>query len=1421
MDALGICAGASSISVARASKTNTIAKIVWSQTKSHDGNVRQVILDILSEIEDPNELHFGVTGRRFRKLLDVPTISEPEAVEVAASFLLPQGHDYQTIISAGGETFMVYKLNESGKIETVNTGNKCASGTGDFLLQQLGRMDLNLDAMSDLQIPDEVYDVSGRCSVFCKSDCTHALNKGIEKTRVVAGLTKMMAYKCIELLKKLPSDKAVLIGGCSSNEFMANYLRENIRDLFIPDHANCFEAVGAALWALEEEPVSIDIDRIFKDNSINFAFLKPLKDYESMLEFKDHPSDSAVDGDVTILGLDVGSTTTKGILMRESDLAILASCYLRTNGDPIAASRRVYASLKEQLGNTSISISGLGVTGSGRAIAGIHAKTDAIINEIIAHATAAIHLDKEVDTIFEIGGQDAKYTYITGGVPSDYTMNEACSAGTGSFLEESAKESLGIDVEDIGKIAATSLKPLNFNDQCAAFISSDIKIAVQENSPLEDIVAGLVYSVCMNYSNRVKGNRPMGKKIFMQGGVCYNRAVPAAMAALTGKKIIVAPNPGLMGAFGVALESKNRIEQGLLQKTSFDLDTLINREIEHGKSFTCNGGKEKCDRRCKIARIVIDSTTYPFGGICNLWENTRKNIKVEKEKFDFVSWREKRCFRDLEKIEGNASDTRSVIGFNRSYLMHSYFPFFNKFFSALGFRIVVADTPLQEGFEQCGAAFCYPGEQAHAFWAGLLKQKLDYLFLPQITGVEIDVKDEQSTTCVLVQGEPYYLRSAFPQCDKYEVLSPIVNFGEPRDIIKAEMSNCVKALGVSKKASEDALEQAFQAQSDFQSDVREKGKQALEDMEKENESFAVVAFGRAYNAFTSDSNKGIPMKFASSAIRIIPYDMLPTDDIVIGKEMNMYWGIGRKILQASKYVKENPMLFGCYITNFSCGPDSFMVNYFRDIMSKKPSLTLELDSHTADAGLETRIEAFLDIVRCHLKTNKDSRETEKKKINGIHLEKRGKAGGLRVNENEWIPFSDKRVKFVLPSMGRLSGQFIAAAIRAIGYRVQVIPPSNEELLKIGRGNSSCKECLPLQLILGGVLDYLKKRPKDEFTVYMMPSTSGPCRFGQYSVLMKNVFEKLAIDNVVILTLTSIDGYSGLGAKFIINTWRGTVLGDIFEEIWSTILTAAKDKLQAKQAFNEEFSRIVNALSVSSKACSKQLKKSARVLSKIELTKTYSDFPKISLIGEIFVRHDPLSRQNLIERLAEKGFIVHTAPINEWIKYAAWLIKNGIHGNKGLDSVIASMIMSYIDSGIRKALAPVKMFHHHKVNINEIMRLGSSFVSSRLTGEAVLTVGSAFHDIQDFSCGVISIGPFGCMPSRIAEAILNEKFTTNMKAKLKGGKTGDRDSKMPFLAIETDGNPFPQIIEARLEAFILQAQRFHEENRKAGNLSRAI
>lgn len=1427
METLGICLGASTLSAVRLRRDGETITILDAHTITHEGNPRKTLQDFLENLPAAREIPIAVTGRKFITFVKLTTLSEPEALERAVAHVRKDDR-YRVVVSAGGETFLVYHLDEEGKIQGIQTGNKCASGTGEFFLQQIGRMNLSLDDVALLGISEHPHKVSGRCSVFCKSDCTHALNKGVPKGQVVAGLAKMMASKVVELLKKLPKQHVMLVGGSSRNKTMIHYLAQEIDDLYIPEEAPYFEALGAALWALDNPTVPYTSpDAVFERKSSAFGYLKPLAEFRHMVHFKDRPRGQAQAGDRTILGLDVGSTTTKGVIMRCSDKAILAADYLRTDGDPVGASRRVYRSLADQI-DQPISIIGLGVTGSGRQIAGLHALTDGVINEIIAHAAAAVHFDHEVDTIFEIGGQDAKYTYITNGVPSDYAMNEACSAGTGSFLEESAKESLGLKVTEIGSVAYTGSNPPNFNDQCAAFIGSDIKNAAQEGIPVNDIVAGLVYSICMNYSNRVKGNRPVGKKVFMQGGVCYNEAIPAAMAALTGKEIVVPPEPGLMGAFGVALEVERRLERGLMQESAFDLERLAARDVTYKKPFACGGGKEKCDLRCEIARIEIEGKTYPFGGACNRYVNLMRNLEFDKSVLDMISFRQKIVFRDLAPED--PADTRPTIGINRSFLMNTYFPFFNAFFKELGFRAVLPEHVDPVGVDQQGAAFCFPVEIAHGFMYDLFKKNPDIYFLPHIRGVPTDQENADTCTCVFVQGETFYLAGTFDFDPSKKVLRPYLDLSSGFDSQIKEFQKLGAELGLSEADGLRAYRAGIAAQDAYKAELRAKGAEILAEIDRDPEAVGVVIFGRPYNAFASEANKGIPAKFASRGYYVLPFDMLPFEEETLDDAETMYWSMGRMILKAARLTKNHPRLFGTFISNFSCGPDSFVVGYFREEMGRKPSLTLELDSHTADAGLETRIEAFLDIVKHY-------RELEaKKQIAVVHKDFRVARAAvidgkpvIATADGRNLALTDPKVRIVLPAMGRFAHEALINAFQKVGIRAYGLPPADEEVLKLGRGNSTCKECLPLQTTVGSMLKYFRDdRPDGEVTAYFMPGAGGPCRFGQYNVFSRRLIERHRIPDAAVLTLNASNGYMGLGDRFTLPAWRAIIIGDVMYEIWSTLLAAARDRDSALEIFFREWNDLVSVIHLSWRQIRNRLKAAASKLAQIPLKRPYAEIPKISLIGEIYVRNDPISLQSLVEKLADRGFIVRTSQTSEWIKYVDWLIKHKVEGDgPDLPFWIRYYVKRYFDNKIRDLLAPSGLFFHETLKVEDLIQAGEKFISPMLTGEAILTVGAALHEILHPACGIVSIGPFGCMPTRVAESILSEKFTKGEKLELLSRSNGHdpssakkllakRDQKLPFLAIETDGNAFPQIIEARLEAFSLQARRLHEQMLNAGN-----
>jgi len=1446
---LGLCLGASTVSLVHIRQNpspSSRPQVVNVTLHPHEGDPKKTLISALNRLDLDTFDGIAATGRRFRHFVNLTSIPEPEAVETAYRYVKPPDISCPAVVSAGGETFMVYVLSPSGQISNVLTGNKCASGTGEFLLQQLRRMDVSLEEAAEWAATENPYHVSGRCSVFCKSDCTHATNKGVPRPKVTAGLCQMMANKILELLKKVDRRHVMITGGTTRNRMMIEYLRNEIEDLIVPDEASYFEALGAALWAMDNDTDALpDITGLFHSEITSFDVLEPLKQFTDQVEFKSIEMGTPRSGDTCILGLDVGSTTTKAVLMRMSDQALLASIYLRTSGDPVGASRKCYRAILDQIERRvdpeSLRIEGLGVCGSGRQIAGLHALTEGIINEIIAHAAAAVYFDAEVDTIFEIGGQDAKYTYITNGVPSDYAMNEACSAGTGSFLEESALETLGVEMEAIADIALKGTVPPNFNDQCAAFIASDIKNAIHEGVRHEDIVAGLVYSICMNYANRVKGNRPVGEKVFMQGGVCYNRAVPLAMAALVGKPIIVPPEPGLMGAFGVALAVQERIRRGLMDPQVFELKELADREVVYGKSFVCRGGKEKCDRRCDISMIHVKGRKYPFGGACNRYYNLRHNLSYDVENLDLVRLRQHLIFEKYA-AKGPSPDAGKAIkrvGINRSFQVNSYYPLYSHFFTQLGFEPVLPSESSQKGIDQRNAAYCYPAELAHGFFYSLLDmaEPPEVIFLPHFRSVPVDNPISNTLICPLAQGEPFYLKATYREqlraleAKGVRVVTPLIDLREGLKAARAPMINMAKELGVSRKAAVAAFEKALVQQKRCMNEMREIGREALDALASDPDRTGVVIFGRPYNAFVEEAHMGIPHKLASRGVTVFPLDFLPVEGE--RAKRHMFWGMGQQIMRAARLVRRHPQLFGTFITNFSCGPDSFVVGYFRDIMGRKPSLTLELDSHTADAGLETRIEAFLDIVAAYRNLGMDRPpQIDQSVFLPASMYMDNGRPQVVTSSGETLALTDPRVTVLFPSMGRIGTELVTETFHAKGINAYPHPPADEAILKLGRANTSCKECLPLILTTGTLLNYIHniKRP-DEVLVYFMATGSGPCRFGQYKIFMEDLIRKRQLPNVTLLSLSADNSYAGMGTDFKLHGFWAIVIADVMEDIRSMLLVAAEDPDDAMAEFEDALLKIRKSLLTGRfELIEKQLRKTATRLRQIRLTRPTEAVPVINLTGEIFVRRDGLSRQCLTERLAEKGFATSCTPIHEWLRYSDYLLEHNLADERlskkeWLGFQLKKQYMTRYERRIKTTLAESNLVRPEMIKVSRIVKQAAPYISRELTGEAVLTVGGALDEVAKHACGIIAIGPFGCMPNRLSEAILNEVMNREDKLATDPGNTHLRAvlaevDDLPFLAIESDGSPFPQVITAKLEAFCLRAERLHHRMmRHGGNTGR--
>ena len=622
-------------------------------------------------------------------------------------------------------------------------------------------------------------------------------------------------------------------------------------------------------------------------------------------------------------------------------------------------------------------------------------------------------------------------------------------------------------------------------------------------------------------------------------------------------------------------------------------------------------------------------------------------------------------------------------------------------------------------------------------------------------------------------------------------------------------------MGKDKAEASAAFDFAYSELNTMLSEFKSIGAEALEKIKNESDSTAVVLFGRSYNSFAEEANLGIPQKFVSRNITIIPHDFLPSESL---ESFNhMYWGMGNQILKSARLVKDSDNLFAAYITNFSCGPDSIIINYFRSIMGLKPSLTLELDSHSADAGINTRIEAFLDIIQ---------RFKELKK-QGFVNEENQSFTPLKISDNfEIIDSSNRRyslydddVKMIIPNMGRYAADAFAAAFKYIGINSEPVPVATYETLKTGRGNTTCKECLPLILNTGSLLNYYHNRKNpNEKTLYFMASGTGPCRFGQYHVYLQELIKKNKLENIAVFTLSDENSYGDLGNDFVARGWAAITTADVFQNIKLAVKALAKNPQSALNILDREWHKILFKIeSAPLKEVYRQLEKSALRISEIEKIKSLDEAVKVVLTGEIYVRQDDFSRLELIEKLSAENIVVKVAPIGEYVSYSNYLAKRNIDLNPtGIKQYLyfnlRDTFQLLIERNIKKSLAKSGFIDYELISIKKMIKRARHLVRPELEGETILTVGSSLMEIIDNASGVISLGPFGCMPSRVSESILSSEMNidgkTAAESKIKNYRSINIEN-LPFLAVETDGNIFPQIIQSKIEIFLLQAKRLDE------------
>jgi predicted nucleotide-binding protein (sugar kinase/HSP70/actin superfamily) len=1003
-------------------------------------------------------------------------------------------------------------------------------------------------------------------------------------------------------------------------------------------------------------------------------------------------------------------------------------------------------------------------------------------------------------------------------------MNEACSAGTGSFMEESASGDLSIhNAQDIGPIALGANAPCKFGEHCSAFINSDIRKAVQQGAGKENITAGIVCSIVANYLNRVVGNRTIGGKIFLQGGVAKNPSVPLAFAMFLNKEILVPPSPELMGCFGVALLAKRKRDDGLLAEQSVVIDDIINRDIGYERVFTC----QACENFCPIQVLNVNNSKYMFGGRCNKYTNMRKQVK-DVPVFDYVEKRQKMLFEeyaapsilennshgDTENTEIRKKDKRNyTIGIPRAFSVHTLYPLYSWFFHELKIKTFLSTEVAYEGVARVEAQYCFPAEIAHGAVQDCLDKGAAFVLLPHFRDMPSYEETVHANFCPITQGLPYYMEKAFPDIDKKRWLPLVVSFKFGEEKAFELFCEMTKILNISEAETKAAFDVAWVKQQEYFKAVEKMGVQALEDARKADRP-VIAVLGRPYNAFTPEANMGIPRKFTTRGYSIIPFDILPFHDEVIFP--NMYWYYGQQDLKAAKLLVKEDNIFLAFITNFSCAPDSFILHYVKWMMGMKPFLVLELDSHSADAGVDTRVEAFLDIIDGY-RIKKSGLETERYD-NGLRfVSEKTDSGNFdmhidNINTGEKIPVKgNKRIRILLSNMGNISTEYIGAAIRHLGYNAQALPIATNKTIQIARAHASGKECVPSHLVLGSALEFFfsDKYRKDELYLLFVPITTGPCRTGQYYVFYENLFRDLRLENVVVFILSADNSYTELGPSFAKQMWIGLVLSDYLKDIQCSLLATAIDPVKAEKDFEQSWRRVMSAVEHNPKKLWKELKAVAADVKNIPLKRKVADCPKVLIVGEIYVRRDDFAVGELIELMSERGIVVKVAGVSEWIHYLDFvreyalkkLVKLRKPGTRLFSKPsrdlkklqIEEWWKHHIEKKVLSILEPTDLIPETPHDMRHIMKYTvEHFVNLELNSEIAVSSGSAAAAMDEGYSGIVNIGPFACLIGRVIEGL----FTP-----------WARERNYPILSVEVDGNLLPPNIINKLNIFMVNVLRF--------------
>jgi predicted CoA-substrate-specific enzyme activase len=1261
---LGIDVGSVAASVVA---LNSSKNIIQSAYDFHHGNTAEKLKELLNRFDLDSVSGIASTASTPRILEQARRYDNQVAVVAAVRHFCPGAG---SILVVGGEKFGLIRLDGNGDYLGFKSNTGCAAGTGSFLDQQARRLNLSGPAELSRMACDNqgaVPKIASRCAVFAKTDLVHAQQEGYSLPEICDGLCRGLARNIVDTLFNGNNVREPILftGGVSQNMAVVKHLKALLGKEIVTGGTYHYAAMGAALNLMEEGvgtiPVQIrSVDDMLIVNKIRLDYVhEPLEvalsdypEFAGLEAYNFHPGGSGplfpVEVDVyeklseqtrvsVYLGIDVGSTSSKAVLIDPSKM-VLAGFYTRTAGKPVTAVQSILAAVRNmaQKKMLELDITGAATTGAGRKFIGKIIGADIVIDEITSHARAAVEIDPRVDTIIEIGGQDSKFTTLKNGSVTSAVMNNVCAAGTGSFIEEQAQK-LGCSLSKFAGRAAGRRSPLA-SDRCTVFMERDLNHYLNEGYPVDDLLAAVLHSVCENYLAKVADEKSIGEVVFFQGATAKNNALVAAFEKRLLKPIRVSRYCHLTGALGAALMLR---DQGVAA-TAFRGLNLYRKEIPL-RSEIC----DLCTNHCKLTVAGIDGSEVAYGFLCGRDYGTRQFVSNNRSGFDLVKTRTRIYTPGI----GKECKYDFIIGIPSALHLLEDLPFWQYFFNELGIKTVNSSrymSALKDGKRLAGAEFCAPMTVLHGH-VNHLMDRSDFIFLPFYLDLKGRDKGPRRQYCYYTQFAPG-LSSLIDGADHHKFLMPVVHYLYSSFHTKAQLYRMLKKIA-GRAISYFDVSAAYDRAREFMGRCLSEWQAAYQEHTGSADELHVVLLGRPYTVLTAAMHKGIPNILAALGTKTFFQDMLsctPAKIKAIEPLLNeLHWHYAARILEAAEVVAKLPGAYAVLMTAFKCAPDSFIIDYFKQIMAShgKPYLILQLDEHDSTGGYETRIESALGAFQNHFSGNRA----------GVSIADRAALLPTRARD----PGSKT---LIIPNWDPISSPLIAVSLRRAGIDARCLEETPNHIQRSMRHNSG--QCIPLNIIAQEFIDYIEDHGlKPAQTILWFPEGEIACNLKLYPHHFKYILNSYGSGmeraEVYAGPMSMID----ISMTLPVSIYFAYLFGGMVRKMGCRIRPYERHRGETDRVIGEAVEILADAFAGNSSR-EDAVESVVCLFEKIETVEALqgSSRPKVAIFGDLYARDNPVFNQDLIHFIEDNGGEVLTTPYSDYLKMVTrpylrkWLIE---------------------------------------------------------------------------------------------------------------------------------------------------------------------